>query len=105
MQQYLDTFEPESLELDFKEMVERHKSGEEGHKIHVRKYKDAVYFGLVNSEKKRNGKGVMIYSNGRKYEGDWKDDVRHGRGYEIHPNLNIYIGEFVNGKAHGHGIY
>ncbi|MFS8159504.1 MAG: hypothetical protein ACMG6E_04695 [Candidatus Roizmanbacteria bacterium] len=47
----------------------------------------------------------MIYSNGRKYEGEWLNDVRHGRGYEVHPNMNVYIGEFVNGKAHGHGIY
>ena len=47
----------------------------------------------------------MLYFNGRKYEGNWFNDLRSGRGYERHPNNNIYIGEFVEGKAHGHGIY
>ena len=34
----------------------------------------------------------MIYANGRRYEGDWMNDLRHGRGYERHPNNNIFIG-------------
>jgi hypothetical protein len=74
------------MELDFKEMFEKHKEGEECDRIIVKKYRDAVYFGLVNEEKKRHGKGIMIYSNGRKYEGEWFNEVRHGRGYEVHPN-------------------
>lgn len=48
MSQFLETFEPESLELDIKDLVEKHKSGEECNKIHVKKYRDAVYFGIVN---------------------------------------------------------
>lgn len=47
----------------------------------------------------------MFYFSGRKYEGEWNNDLRHGRGYEIHSNNNTYLGEFVDGKAHGHGIY
>jgi hypothetical protein len=27
-----------------------------------------------------NGKGVFTWSDGSKYEGDWKDGKRHGKG-------------------------
>jgi len=63
-------------------MLEKHKTGEE--KIHKRKYKDAIYFGHFNSDNKRHGKGVMIYCNERRYEGEWDNDLRVGRGFEIH---------------------
>lgn len=51
------------------------------------KYKDAIYFGQVkrkdgNLTRERVGKGVMIYQNGRVYEGNWLNDLRHGSGYE-----------------------
>jgi hypothetical protein len=65
----------------------------------LKKYKDAIYIGQVNSEHKREGKGIMFYFNGRRYEGDWLKDLRQGRGYEIHPNGNIYVGRFLEGKA------
>lgn len=32
----------------------------------------------------------MVYANSRRYEGEWKDDLREGKGYEKHPNGNIY---------------
>jgi len=34
----------------------------------------------------------MLYVNGRRYEGEWSNDVRNGRGYEVHPNGNVYTG-------------
>ena len=64
-----------------------------------------MYFGELNAEGKRHSKGVMVYANGRRYEGNWKDDVRHGRGYERHANQNVYIGEFFEGKVQGHGQF
>lgn len=51
-----------------------------------------MYIGQTLEAKKRNGKGVMIYTNGRLFEGDWAEDLREGRGYERHANGNIYIG-------------
>jgi hypothetical protein len=58
-------------------------------------------------DRKRNGKGVMIYlTNGldngislpnnikRIYEGDWVDDHREGQGYERYSNCNDYEGGF-----------
>ena len=40
----------------------------------------------------RNGKGIMIYSNGRVFEGEWMNDKRNGNGYERYSNGNRYEG-------------
>jgi len=36
--------------------------------------------------------------DGKKYEGEWKDDKKHGQGTETYPNGSKYVGEFKNGK-------
>jgi hypothetical protein len=72
--------------------------------LNIKRYKDAIYLGELNLEQKRQGFGVMLYTSGRRYEGQWENDLRNIRGYERHSNGNIYQGEFKEGKAHGHGI-
>ncbi len=75
-----------------------------------------------------NGKGVYIYTNGYKYQGNfingkregygqlsnpigesydgmWKDDNFHGQGTYIWSNGAKYIGEWKNGVQDGYGIY
>ena len=42
----------------------------------VKKYKEAVYFGEIGSESKKEGKGVMLYTNGRVYEGEFVDNFK-----------------------------
>ena len=43
----------------------------------MKRYRDALYVGEVSEGGKyRHGLGLMIYANGRLYEGDWKDDKR-----------------------------
>ena len=53
---------------------------------------------------KRNGKGIEIYSNGNKYIGEFKDDRRHGHGTCIYSNGSIYDGEWKKGNRCGQGI-
>ena len=48
-----------------------------------KKYGHSVYFGLFKGEK-RHGFGVMLYKNGRIYEGEWENDFRSGNGYEVY---------------------
>jgi hypothetical protein len=55
------------------------------------RYKDAIYIGIVINSK-RHGKGVMMYRNGRQYEGFWDRDLRDGKGFERYPNGNTYFG-------------
>ena len=57
----------------------------------------------------KNEPGTMIYANGNKYEGEWKDDKRHGKGkltYVISFNkgYSMYEGEWENDVKRGRGI-
>ena len=55
----------------------------------------------------KNGKGVGMYYNFDfewiKYEGDWIDDVKEGRGIMTWSSGRQYTGEFKNHKKHGRG--
>lgn len=59
-----------------------------------KKYKNSIYFGNFKDGKKE-GMGIMIYQNGKLFEGTFENDMRtHGMekdaGYH-------YLGRFVNG--------
>ena len=64
-----------------------------------------IYYGEFDkNEKKRHGRGIQIWNNGRRYEGYWKQNKKI-KGKLIYSNGDIYEGEFLNDKAHGYGIY
>ena len=44
---------------------------------------------------RRNGKGKYIYTNGDKYEGDFKDNKKHGIGKLIYKEKGEYYGQSV----------
>ncbi len=52
----------------------------------------------------RNGKGILIHSDGRHYSGDFSSGAIEGNGVLKFPNGTIYIGEFVQGVFHGQGV-
>ena len=60
----------ESNEFDYEEIKNLETFG-------IKYYRDASYKGELRN-RKRNGKGVMIYKNGRIYEGEWLNDKRQG---------------------------
>lgn len=45
----------------------------------------------------------MIYANGSKYEGDWKNDIREGKGIFYFSNGDTYEGDFKNNIIDGNG--
>ena len=49
------------------------------------------------------GVGILTYSDGDKYEGEWKDGQKNGQGTYTWSNGNKYVGEFKNGIQHGQG--
>jgi hypothetical protein len=49
--------------------------------------------------------GVYNYSNGDKYEGEWREDKRHGQGTYTFSNGDKYVGDFLDGGFHGQGTY
>ena len=50
------------------------------------------------------GKGIMYFNNGDRYEGDWKNDNKEGKGIYYWNNGNRYEGDIKNGKSEGKGI-
>ena len=50
-----------------------------------------------------NGKGVMTWPKGDKYEGDWVDGKREGKGRFVSYEGDIYTGEFKNDMKSGKG--
>lgn len=37
--------------------------------LQIKKYKNGVYFGELDNEGKKNGKGIIFYFSGKIYEG------------------------------------
>jgi hypothetical protein len=57
--------------------------------LKLKKYKASLYYGIILN-RKRHGKGVMIYLNGRVFEGEWENDLKHGSIY-----LYIYSNRWI----------
>ena len=51
------------------------------------------------------GQGTYTFSNGDKYVGEFKDDLRNGQGTYTFSNGNKYVGEWKDGKMNGQGTY
>ena len=47
--------------------------------------------------------GTKIYSDGKKYIGEWKDGKRNGTGQSILPDGATYAGEFKDDETNGNG--
>ena len=60
------------------------------------------YIGVFK-EGSRSGDGQYTYSNGNKYIGQWTDGQKNGKGKFIYSNGSKYIGDFVYGKLTGTG--
>jgi len=52
-----------------------------------------------------HGRGVYIWEDGRRYEGEYQHDKKHGFGVYSWTDGSRYEGQWVNGKQHGHGKY
>ena len=75
------------------------------------KYVSYKYMGDLKNKKHPtpHGIGIATWSDGRKYEGEFKNGSFHGKGTWINPWIygkkGKYIGEFKNGIAQGKGTW
>ncbi len=52
---------------------------------------------------KIHGTGILFFSNGNKYDGNWVNQYREGNGKLIFTNGDVYKGKFKKSKFHGEG--
>jgi hypothetical protein len=77
------------------------KTSSDTHPKHVWGKSSIRYFPQTSLEEEFH----VTYSDGSRYEGDWKDGKEHGRGVLVFVNGDRYEGEFRDGKPHGRGVY
>jgi antitoxin component YwqK of YwqJK toxin-antitoxin module len=53
----------------------------------------------------KNGFGVYKWSDGDKYEGDWKNGKFEGKGKYYYSNGSTFEGKYKLGKKHGEGVF
>lgn len=53
----------------------------------------------------KEGRGTFIWTNGARYEGEWKNDKEHGRGKKVWMDGATFEGEWEEGKFSGEGIH
>lgn len=52
-------------------------------------------------EDAKEGYGVLLYVNGERYEGYWKNDKAHGKGTLTYAQGDKYSGDWFAGRKHG----
>ncbi len=52
-----------------------------------------------------HGRGIMRYSNGSVFSGQWENGKMHGNGSVRWEDGSMYSGQWVHGKRTGYGIY
>ncbi len=68
------------------------------------RFQNAIYTGDM-MDGMRHGKGVQIWDDGAKYDGEWKFDQANGYGIFYYVDGDIYQGQWENDKANGEGTY
>ncbi len=53
----------------------------------------------------KNGKGIYKWSDGERYEGEFKNGKFNGKGTYYYKDGATFIGTYLNGKKHGEGVY
>jgi hypothetical protein len=62
-----------------------------------------LYGGQVNAQGYYDGSGVMTWSNGERYEGDWQAGHENGLGVHTSNTGDVYSGQFLQDKEIGIG--
>jgi hypothetical protein len=63
-----------------------------------------TYQGDTDDSSKPSGQGVLIFPNGDRIVGEFKDGFAHGSVKYLFTTGRIYNGVFQNGKPHGKGV-
>eukprot|EP00340_Litonotus_pictus_P002393 CAMPEP_0170516292 /NCGR_PEP_ID=MMETSP0209-20121228/2543_1 /TAXON_ID=665100 ORGANISM="Litonotus pictus, Strain P1" /NCGR_SAMPLE_ID=MMETSP0209 /ASSEMBLY_ACC=CAM_ASM_000301 /LENGTH=764 /DNA_ID=CAMNT_0010801111 /DNA_START=96 /DNA_END=2390 /DNA_ORIENTATION=+ len=69
-------------------------------------FTNGSYFGQLNENNLRHGKGVYTFKNGSGYYGQWEKNVKKGKGVSFNTgDVVIYEGEFDSNLMDGQGVF
>ncbi|MBE9070160.1 hypothetical protein IQ260_26315 [Leptolyngbya cf. ectocarpi LEGE 11479] len=63
------------------------------------------FYGKFDDGQPANGRGSMIYPNGNRYDGEYRDGQRNGCGTFVFGNGRRYVGQFHNDLFSGRGVW
>ncbi len=63
------------------------------------------FYGQFDQGKPTSGRGTMLYVNGNRYDGEYRDGKRNGCGTFTFANGRRYVGEFSNDLFSGRGMW
>ncbi|MBX2863123.1 MAG: pentapeptide repeat-containing protein [Leptolyngbyaceae cyanobacterium MAG.088] len=63
------------------------------------------FYGPFKDGKPATGRGSMLYSNGNRYDGEYRNGQRNGCGTFTFDNGRRYVGEFHNDLFSGRGVW
>jgi hypothetical protein len=55
-----------------------------------KKYDNDYFYGESNKEGEVHGRGIYLWGNGERYEGEWKHDKKSGKGRLFYVDGDIY---------------
>jgi len=64
-----------------------------------------VYDGQWSAEGKRQGKGLLVLSDGSVYRGEFHNGFYQGHGVLILPDGSLYEGMFETGQFSSYGVF
>lgn len=64
-----------------------------------------AYYGQFRDGAPADGRGIMVFANGDRYDGEFFDGQRHGCGTFTFANGRRYMGQFVADQFQGIGIW
>lgn len=73
-----------------------------GHGVYV--YPSGARYEGNFRDGKIQGEGILYFSDGNKYIGNWVNQYREGKGKMIFTSGDVYRGEFKHGRINGKGI-
>ena len=63
------------------------------------------FYGKFEAGQPLDGWGSMLYANGNRYDGEYRDGTRNGCGTFTFSNGRRYVGEFSNDLFSGRGVW